>query len=280
MRDKNGTEYLSKIFGLRGRVAILTGGMGRLGTEYAEALAKAGAKVALFDLTDKPSARLAKLSKKYPIAFFKVDITHEKEVADAVAAVARKWRTPTILINNAGWRASPNETTKGGVVFENYPMEVWDDVFKINTLGAAICAKVVGREMIKNKKRGVIINIASHYALVSPDQRIYDYKKKGGRKKFIKDPSYGASKAALMALTRDLATQWAPFGIRVVAFAPGGVFNPKSDKEFVTRYSARVPLGRMANVNEYNGVLIFLASYASSYITGTTLVADGGWTAW
>jgi len=159
-------------------------------------------------------------------------------------------------------------------------MDIWDEVFEVNTKAAAICAKIVGKEMIETKREGIIINIASQLALVSPDQRIYEYREKIGKNKFVKDAPYGASKAALVALTRDLATQWAKYGIRVVTFAPAGVFNPNSDKEFVENYSFRVPMGRMANVDEYNGIIVFLASRASSYMTGTVLVADGGLTAW
>jgi NAD(P)-dependent dehydrogenase (short-subunit alcohol dehydrogenase family) len=116
--------------------------------------------------------------------------------------------------------------------------------------------------------------------LVGQDQRIYEYREKIGKDKFVKDAPYGASKAALVSLTRDLAIQWAQYGIRVITFAPAGVLNPNSDKEFVENYSYRVPMGRMANVDEYNGIIVFLASKASSYMTGTVVVADGGITAW
>lgn len=273
-------DYLTDIFHLKNRVIVLTGGMGKLGAEYAEALAKAGGRVAIFDVVDVPNKKLSALAADYPLRFLKVDITRENEVAEAVALIEREWDTPTVLINNAGWKASPNEPSKASVPFEEYPIEVWEEVFRINTTAAAICAKVVGKAMIARQKGGVIINVASHYALVSPDQRIYDYRKNVGKGVFVKDASYSASKAALIALTRDLATQWARYGIRVVALAPGGVSNPRSDKEFVEAYSRHVPLGRMANIDEYNGVIIFLASDASSYITGATLIIDGGWTAW
>ena len=273
-------NYLAQLFSLNNQVVILTGGLGKLGTVFAETLVKSGGRVAIFDWVDTPNEHLVELAGQYPLIFLKVDITDESQVVEAVANVSKTWDVPTVLVNNAGWRASPNEVGRGGVPFENYPIDLWDEVFKINTTGAAICAKVVGGKMIAEKRPGVIINIASHYALVAPDQRIYQYKEEKIGRKFIKDPPYGASKAALIALTRDLATQWAPFGIRVVALAPGGVFNPASDPEFVSHYSAHVPLGRMAKIDEYNGALIFLASDASSYMTGNCLVVDGGWTSW
>lgn len=273
-------NYITNLFDLQNQVAIVTGGMGKLGTEYTKALVRAHSRVAIFDLTDEPNEQLAELAKKYPVQFFKADITKEEEVERAVREVTKTWDTPTILVNNAGWKASPNVPSKASVPFEEYPMDVWDDVFEVNAKAAAICAKIVGREMIKVKKEGVIINIASQLALVGQDQRIYEYRENIGKDKFVKDAPYGASKAALVSLTRDLAIQWAQYGIRVIAFAPAGVFNPNSDKEFVESYTYRVPMGRMANVDEYNGIIVFLASKASSYMTGTVLVADGGITAW
>lgn len=273
-------NYIFELFNLKNQVVILTGGLGKIGTEYTEVLVKANARVAIFDLSDQPNEKLKQLTSTYPLLFLKVDITKEGEVLNALATVEKKWDVPTILVNNAGWKASPNEATKASVPFENYPLDVWEEIFRINTTGAVICAKVFGGNMIKKNRKGVIINIASTYALVSPDQRIYEYKEKKTGKKFIKDAAYGASKAALIALTRDLATSWAPYGIRVVSLSPGGVLNPKGDPEFIANYSSKTPMHRMANANEYNGALLFLASEASSYMTGSNLVVDGGWTAW
>ncbi len=274
------SDYIHDLFNLKNRVVILTGGLGKIGTEYTEALVKADGRVAIFDIVDEPNEKLKKLSEQYPILFFKVDITKEGEIKSAVDKVEAKWDVPTILINNAGWKASPNEATKASVPFEDYPVEVWNEVFAINTTGSMICAKVVGGNMIKKNRKGVIINVASTYALVAPDQRIYDYKEKKTGKKFVKDASYGASKSALLSLTRDLAVCWAKYGIRVVAISPGGVLNPKGDPDFISAYSSKAPIGRMANANEYNGAILFLASDASSYMTGSNLIIDGGWTAW
>ena len=273
-------DYIYKLFDLQNRVAIVTGGMGRFGVEDAKILLKANARVAVFDVVAEPNEELTQLAKDNSLKFFRVDVTQEEQVKKAVKQIEEQWDVPSILVNNAGWRASPNEASRASVPFEEYPMDVWDEVFRINTKGAAICSKIIGGRLIVTKKQGVIINIASHYALVSPDQRVYSYRKAKGKEPFVKDASYSASKAALIALTRDLATQWASYGIRVVALAPGGTFNPKSDQEFVEQYSLRVPLGRMARVDEYNAAILFLASDASSYMTGSTLIMDGGWTAW
>ena len=268
---------LASQFNLKRRVAIMTGGLGMLGREFTKTLLQANARVAVFDIVDPSKSDIA-LAKKFPLKFFKIDVTNEREVGSAIRQIQQKWDTPTILVNNVGWKASPRDTG-AGTPFQKYPMDLWEEVFKVNTLSAAVCSKIVGGAMIRRKKPGVIINIASLYALASPDQKIYDYKLKKTGRKFFKDPPYGASKAALIAFTRDLAVQWAPYGIRVVAMALGGVQREKSDKAFVKAYSSRTPLGRMARKDDFNGALVFLASDAASYITGTTLVIDGGWTA-
>lgn len=267
---------LAPQFNLKRQVAIVTGGLGMLGREFTKALLQANARVAVFDIVDPSRTDLA-LMKNHPLKFFKVDVTNEKEVSSAIKQIEQKWETPTILANNAGWKASPQDS-RAGAPFQKYSMELWEEVFKINALSAAICSKIAGGAMIRRRKPGVIINIASLYALASPDQKIYDYKLKKTGKKFFKDPPYSASKAALIAFTRDLAVQWAPYGIRVVAMALGGVEREESDKAFVKAYSSRTPLGRMAHKDDFNGALVFLASDAASYITGTTLVIDGGWT--
>lgn len=272
--------FVYDLFQLKNQVVILTGGLGQLGTEFAETLLKANGRVAIFDLSDVPMGRLRDLELMgYPITFHAVDITNEERVRAAVDSIESVWGVPTILINNAGWKASPHLPPKASVPFEKYPMDVWDDVMRINTTGAAICAKVVGGNMIQKKRNGVIVNVSSHYALVSPDQRIYEYREKTGKGKFVKDASYSASKAALLALTRNLAVEWAQYGIRVNALCPGGVRNARTDLEFIEGYTNHVPLRRMAEADEYNAAMLFLVSDASQYMTGQQLVVDGGYTA-
>ncbi len=272
------TQYLTDLFGLNQRVVILTGGLGKLGTNFTEALVRAGARVAIFDVVATPNERLTTLAQTYPIKFLKVDVTNEAEVQAAVDQVTQEWEAPSYLINNAGWKASPNEATKASVPFEDYPMDVWNDVFRLNTMSAALCSKIIAKRMIERGVKGTILNIISHYSLVSPDQRAYAHKEALTGRKFVKDASYSASKAALISMTRDLATQWAPHGIRVVGLSPGGVLNPKGDPEFIKNYNQRTPLGRMANENEYNRAILFLLT--DTYSTGLNLVVDGGYTAW
>lgn len=271
-------SYLSQLFDLHEQVVVLTGGLGQLGTNYTEALLRANARVAIFDVVDTPNEQLAELAKNFPLLFLKVDVTNEEDVLRAIQQVKTIWDIPTILINNAGWRASPTEPSKASVPFEEYPMNVWEDVFRTNTMSAAICSKLVGNELIKAGRAGTIVNIASHYALVSPDQRSYAHREAQTGKKFVKDASYSASKAALLALTRDLATQWAPHNIRVMSLCPGGVITADVDKDFMKQYSSRTPLARMANANEYNRAILFLLT--DTYSTGSNLIVDGGYTAW
>ncbi len=273
-------SYLTSLFGLNNRVAIVTGGMGKLGTEFVQTLLYAGARVAVFDKITEPNETLKELAQHFSLSFHQVDLLDEEQIILATKHVEEAWETPTILVNNAGWRASPNIASDASVPFEQYPIAHWDEVFAINTKAAAACAKAAASSMIRAKKSGVIINILSVFALVAPDQSVYTYREKIGKPLFVKDPAYSASKAALLALTHDLAVQWAPHQIRVVAISPGGVENPQSDPEFVENYCQRVPMGRMAKQHELNGALLFLASDSASYITGANIIVDGGLSIW
>jgi NAD(P)-dependent dehydrogenase (short-subunit alcohol dehydrogenase family) len=271
-------DYLQSLFDLKQQVVVLTGGLGKLGTNYAETLVRANARVAIFDISEKPNERLDSLAKSFPLLCLKVDVTQEAEVQAAFDEVIRQWSVPTILINNAGWKASPNQASRASVPFETYPIETWEEVFRMNLTSAVICSKIMAQKVIAANTAGTIVNIASHYALVSPDQRIYAHRERTTGRAFVKDASYGASKAAMLALTRDLATQWAPKGIRVVALSPGGVLSPQGDMEFTEKYTQRTPMGRMANENEYNRALLFLVT--DTYSTGSNVLIDGGYTAW
>lgn len=275
---KNQDENLfGKIFNLEDRIAIVTGGNGQLGTEYVKTLAEAGAKVAVFDLGTKLNPELGALQKKYQVKFFPADITKKELIEKAVTALAKEWGVPDILINNAALDAPPGSRAEAHRSFENYPLENWQSVLDVNLTGMFLCCQVIGGRMAE-KGRGSIINISSTYGNVSPNQSIYAYQEKKGTP-FVKPISYSATKSAVLNLTRYLATYWAKKGVRVNTLSPGGVFN-NQDVEFVKNYSALTPMGRMARPGEYNGAILFLASNASSYMTGANLVIDGGWTAW
>lgn len=268
---------LPKLFGLRGRVAVVTGGNGQLGTEYAKTLGAAGAKVVIFDIAVKLNPGLRRFSEGFPVKLVSVDVTDRRALQKALREVERTWGTPHILINNAALDSPPGAHPAENRSFETYSPESWRSVLEVNLTGTFLASQVIGSAMAR-KKRGSIINISSTYGLVSPNQGIYAYRKKRGAP-FVKPVSYSASKSAILNLTRYLATYWAKRGVRVNTLAPGGVFN-NQDPEFLKNYSALVPMGRMARPDEMNGAILFLASDASSYMTGATLVVDGGWTAW
>lgn len=270
-------DYVQKIFNIRGRIAVITGGNGKLGTEYGEALARAGAKVAIFDLGDALNKRLARLAEVYKIKFFKADITDKNQVKKALRKLETLWGTPHILINNAALDAPPGARPEENQSFENYSLESWQKTLDVNLTGVFLCSQVIGSKMAK-QGRGSIINISSTYGLVSPNQGIYKYRAKQGQP-FVKPVSYSASKSAILNLTRYLATYWAKKGVRVNTLSPGGVLS-NQDKEFLDGYHQLVPLGRLARPDELNGAILFLAADASSYMTGANLVVDGGWTAW
>ncbi len=268
------------LFDVRNRIVIVTGGLGQLGRQFTVALAERGAKVAIFDFQVN-ARRVAEQFKESSIAdqilFVNVDVTRRESVQAGLKQVNDRWGVPHALINNAALDSPPNALAVENGPFETYPVESWDKVMDVNVKGVFLCSQVVGEQMAKTG-RGSIVNICSIYGLVSPDQRIYEYRRKGDAP-FYKPVAYSVSKSALLNLTRYLATYWAGRNVRVNTLTFGGVFNDQ-DEQFLKGYCARVPLGRMAREDEYNGALIFLVSDASSYMTGANLILDGGWTAW
>ncbi len=276
---------LSELFNLSGRVAIIAGAAGLLGHEHADALAEAGANVVLADVREGACQSLAEeiMSKRRVRAIaVKVDVADPAAVQKMTERTVAEFKRVDILINNAAL------TVKGGseqvkdyfAPFEDYPLEVWKKALRINLTGVFLCSQAVGKQMIK-QNRGVIINICSTYGVVAPDQRIYENARSpyDPTITFNTPASYSATKGAVLALTRYLATYWAGKNIRINALTPGGVFD-QHDGEFVKSYSYRTPMGRMADKSEYRGAILFLASDASSYMTGANLIVDGGWTAW
>jgi len=250
--------------------------MGLLGREFVKALRGAGARVAIFDIqADKYPKDFEKVLRDKNVSVHKVDVTDKKSIQKALNDVLKKWGTPNILVNAAAIDVPPKYSEKRGF-FETYPEESFDEIMKVNVKGIFLCSQIVGAAMAKGEG-GSIINISSIYGEVSPDQRIYVRKGKKGA--FIKPVSYCVSKGAIHNMTKYLATYWAKKNIRVNTLTFGGVFSYQ-DREFVKKYSLRVPMGRMARRDEYNGAVLFLASDASSYMTGANIVIDGGYTAW
>jgi NAD(P)-dependent dehydrogenase (short-subunit alcohol dehydrogenase family) len=274
-----GGGILKDLFSIKGEIAVVTGALGKLGPIWIDTLLEAGAKVLALD---HPEARVSEAFKKLQARFDSrclqlafADVT----VREAVEAVFQKCQdafgVPSILVNNAGIDQPPDQLDKG-CCLEEIPFEINRQVFEVNALGLFLVTQVFGSQMVK-AGRGSIINIGSLYASVAPDSRLYDHIECDPP--FLKPPAYGASKAAVVNMTRYLATLWAPCGLRVNALSPGGVSGDQ-DPEFRQKFCERVPLGRMAEDKDLRGPLLFLASSASSYVTGIELVVDGGFTAW
>lgn len=267
-----------RLFDVTGRVVVVTGGLGQLGRQFCLTLAERGAKVAVFDKRVDPQLVTALFGGLATgMTFIETDVTQRSSLEMALQKVESAWGVPHVLINNAALDSPPGAPTAENGPFESYPESSWDSVLEVNTKGVFLCCQVIGGRMAA-VERGSIINICSIYGVVSPDQRIYEYRAKDGDP-FFKPVAYSVSKSALLNLTRYLATYWATKGVRVNTLTFGGVFNGQ-DEQFLQGYCGRAPLGRMAREDEYNGAIVFLASDASSYMTGSNIVIDGGWTAW
>jgi NAD(P)-dependent dehydrogenase (short-subunit alcohol dehydrogenase family) len=269
-----------KKFDLSERVAIITGGAGLLGKGYCETLASAGAHIVAADIRGDAAEELAhRISREVGIDALgvKTDVSNPGSVHDLIEMVMGKFKRVDILVNNAALDPKFDVEHAGEHTnrFETFPFDAWQEALGVNVTGMFLCAQAVSKPMLKAKS-GVIINISSTYGLVGPDQRLYQ---REGEPTQIKPVTYTVTKAAVLGLTRYLATYFAETGIRVNTLTPGGVFAGHDD-EFVKRYSAKTVLGRMADADEMSMALLFLASDASSYMTGANLVVDGGWTAW
>ncbi|MFZ2333484.1 MAG: SDR family oxidoreductase [Sideroxyarcus sp.] len=264
------------LFDVSRDIALITGVSGQLGGEYAKAFLARGARVVGLDV--RPSAVSEMLAAQYPsnYLFCVADVTDKVSLQKALEAVVNKFGVPTVLINNAAIDSPPSAPLEENGPFEDYPEASWDKVIDVNLKGVYLCCQVVGAAMAKAGK-GSIINVASIYGVVSPDQNLYEYRRQRGEV-FYKPVAYSASKSGILNLTRYLAVYWAKRGVRVNSLTIAGVFN-NQEQAFLDVYCSRIPVGRMANIDEYNGSVLFLASEASRYMTGTNLVIDGGWTA-
>jgi NAD(P)-dependent dehydrogenase (short-subunit alcohol dehydrogenase family) len=280
------TDDIFQKFNLTGKVAIITGGPGLLGQEFCRTLAEAGAAVVVADINaEGVNAVATQLIKSgYHALGVATDVTQPDSVQALVQETLSTFGRLDILVNSAALdpKFDPEalaEMAKHGAVsgaFENYPLESWKAALDVNLTGMFLCCQAAVAPMLAQGKKGSIINICSTYGLVAPDQRIYQ---REGKQTSYKPVYYSVTKAGVLGLTRYLSAYFAGTEIRVNALTPGGVFN-NHDEVFLKAYTARTVMGRMANKDEMNGALLFLASDASSYMTGSNLVVDGGWTAW
>lgn len=267
------------LFDLTGKVAVVTGGAGILGQHFCAGLAESGAKVAVVDVQEVKAIELAQaLSDRYQTQGIGVgcDVSNPDSVKMMVAQVIYEFGEINILHNNAAGKS--NNLDAFFAPFEEYSLDQWREIMAVNLDGMFLVAQAIGKQMVAQNKGGSIIQTASIYGIMAPDQRIYEGSLYLGRQ--INTPAvYSASKAGVLGLTKYLSTYWADQGIRVNSLTPGGVESGQND-EFKRRYSERIPLKRMAEAHEMVGALLFLASDASSYVTGHNIIVDGGLNAW
>jgi len=270
---------LAKSFDLSGRTAIVTGGAGLLGTQFSNTLGSAGASVLVADVSLARAQEVAdQIADKGGKALaVEVDVTKPESMTEMVSVAVDKFGSADVLVNSAALDPKFESDMRGqhSNAFEDYPLEKWQASLFVNLTGAFLATQAVVRQMVQ-QDAGVVVNICSTYGLAGPDQRLYQ---REGQPPEYKPVDYSVTKAGILGFTRYLAAYYGERNIRVNALSPGGVYN-QHDEEFSKAYSARAILGRMANIDEMNGAMLFLCSDASSYMTGSNLIVDGGWTAW
>lgn len=271
-------------FLIKDQICIITGGAGLLGQKHAEAVLEGKGIPVLLDIVDAALARAKKsLLDKYPtgtVEIFKCDITDEAELINIREELVKKYGHIDILINNAANNPKMEQASAnlGNIRFDNFPMNIWMDDIAVGLTGAFLCAKVFGGAM-ERRRKGVILNISSDLGVIAPDQRIYRKEGLKEEDQTIKPVTYSVIKHGLIGLTKYLATYWADKNIRVNAICPAGVENGQNE-EFMQKLTNLIPMGRMAKADEYESTVLYMISEASSYMTGSTIIIDGGRTCW
>ncbi len=270
---------MNSLFDLTGKVAVVTGGVGILGKNFCRALAQHGADVAVIDLFQDAADEFAEeLSEAYRVRSrgFSCNIADPESVRSTISSIVATFGAIHVLHNNAATKGS--DLLKMFAPFEEYTLETWNEIMSVNINGMFLMAQAVGKQMVEQGVGGSIIQTSSIYGIMAPDNRIYEGSEYMGVR--INTPAvYSASKAAVVGFTKWLASYYAPHNIRVNTLTPGG--NESGQNEtFIKNYSNRIPLGRMGQPNEMVGALVYLASEASSYVTGQNIIVDGGLSAW
>ncbi len=271
---------MQSYFDLQGRVYIITGGAGLLGYKHAQAILEANGVPVLLDINENVHVRAKELSSKFAttVEGYVCDITNEESVEKIISEISSK-KTIYGLINNAANNPVMDKGDKPKGRLEDFSLDVWNKDFSVSVTGAFLMSKYVG-PLLAAQGKGVIINISSDLGVIAPDQRLYKKEGETPETQSVKPVTYSVVKHAIIGLTKYLSTYWAHRGVRVNSISPGGVYSGTPDPEFVQRLSNLIPLGRMANVDEYKGTIVYLCSDASSYMNGTNIIIDGGRSTW
>lgn len=285
MADRRGADMntIDK-FVIKGRVIIITGGAGFLGRKHAEAILDGGGIPVLIDISDDSLETAKKeLLREYPesiVEICKADIKDRNAIEQLAAQIYEKYSHIDGLINNAANNPKVEGDAKNmkNIRFEDFPIEMWMDDISVGLTGALVCSQVFGSIMARQNK-GVILNISSDLGIIAPDQRIYQKDGLNEEDQMVKPVTYSVIKHGILGLTKYIATYWAQKGVRANSLCPAGVFN-NQNKDFLGKLSNLIPMGRMADSDEYKGTILYLLSDASSYMTGATVIVDGGRTCW
>ena len=278
------------MFDIEGKVAIITGGFGYLSYNFSRTLAENNVNLIVTDIDTKEQKERIKELKKLndnDVLVYDLDITQKDDIEEIKDKVVSRYGRIDVLIN-----AAQKKTENVYMPFEEFPLKDWEDIMKVDITGVFLCCQSIGKQMLE-QKGGSIINIASIYGVVAPNPEIYvgsnldevyiggKLKDKNNKNYRINSPGvYSVSKAGVIMLTKYLAAYWGYRNVRVNCITPGGVYHEKENKTFLEKYSKKTPLRRKAHPDEINGAIVFLASNASSYMTGHNLIVDGGWTIW
>ena len=273
------------MFDLTDKVVVITGGAGKLGQKHAEAIAEFKAIPIILDLSkDQANAVAIRIANEYGVRSVgvAVDITKESQIVQCCQDLLKEFGKIDVLINNATNNPKVENATKEQNFsrLENFDLEVWNQDMAVGLTGAFLCSKHFGFAISKNLNGGSIINISSDLGVMAPDQQLYQKDWLSDEQQTVKPVSYSIIKTGLLGLTRYLSTYWAHKNVRCNALCPGGIKNDQLTDDFLTDMHQRIPMGRMAHVDDYKSAIVFIASDASSYLNGAIISMDGGRSVW